>query len=91
MSTTSFSDNQSWSALATKVNNSAKKNYFTTPVANVRELVETQSTHLKFIVSGDSFADIFTKRLGKTKTQHRLVDTGNAGVSKLAIRLERRL
>ena len=38
----------------------------------MRETVKNQSIDLKFIASGDNCADIFTKGLGKTKTQQHL-------------------
>ena len=65
-------DSQSCLALATRDDNSAKTKHFATRMAYVREIVKNQSIDLKFIASGDNCADIFTKGLGKTKTQQHL-------------------
>ena len=70
--TTMYTDSQSCLALAVKEDNSAKTKHFATRMAYVRETIQMQSINLKFIGSGDNCADIFTKGLGKTKTQHHL-------------------
>ena len=72
IATTLFTDSQSCLALATRDDNSAKTKHFATRMAYVREIVKNQSIDLKFIASGDNCADIFTKGLGKTKTQQHL-------------------
>ena len=72
IATTLFTDSQSCLALATRDDNSAKTKHFATRMAYVRETVKNQSIDLKFIASGDNCADIFTKGLGKTKTQQHL-------------------
>ena len=72
IATTLFTDSQSCLALATRDDNSAKTKHFATPMASVRETVKKQSIDPKLIASGENCADIFTKGLGKTKTQqHR--------------------
>ena len=72
IATTLFTDSQSCLALATRDDNSSKTKHFATRMAYVRETVKNQSIDLKFIASGDNCADIFTKGLGKTKTQQHL-------------------
>ena len=72
IATTLLTDSQSCLALATRVDNSAKTKHFATRMAYVRETVMYHSINLKFTASGDSCADIFTKGLGKTKTQQNL-------------------
>ena len=72
VATTSFMESQSCLVLATRDDNSAKTKHFATQMAYVRETVKKQSIDLKFIASGDNCADIFTKGLGRTKTQHHL-------------------
>ena len=67
-----FTDSQSCLALATRDDNSAKTKHFATRMAYVRETVKNQSIDLKFVASGDNCSDIFTKGLGKTKTQQHL-------------------
>ena len=67
-----FTDSQSCLALATRDDNSAKTKHSATRMAYVRETVKNQPIDLKFIASGDNCADIFTKGLGKTKTQQHL-------------------
>ena len=67
-----FTGSQSRLPLATRDDNSAKTKHFGTRMAYLWETVKNQSIHLKFIASGDNCADIFTKRLGRTKTQQRL-------------------
>ena len=72
IATTLFTDSQSYLALATRDDNSAKTKHFATRMAYVRETVKNQSIDLNFIASGENCADIFTKGLGKTKTQQHL-------------------
>ena len=72
IATTLFTDSQSCLALATRDDSSAKTQHFATRMAYVRETVRNQSINLKFIASGEICADIFTKGLGKTKTQQHL-------------------
>ena len=72
IATTLFTDSQSCLALATRDDNSAKTKHFATQIAYLRETVKNQSIDLKFIASGDNCADIFTKGLGRTKTQQHL-------------------
>ena len=76
-------DVKSFLALTTRDDNSTKTKHFATRVACVRATVKNQSIDLKFIASGDNCADIFTKGLGKTKTQQhlgRLSATRKAGM-----------
>ena len=72
IATTLFTDSQSCLALAPRDGNSAKTKHFATRMAYVRATVKNQSIDLKFFASGDNCADIFTKGLGKTKTQQHL-------------------
>ena len=80
-----FTDSQSCLALATIDDNSAKTKHFATRMAHVRETkhfatrmahvretVKNQSINLEFKASGENCADIFTKGLGKTKSQQHL-------------------
>ena len=69
IATTLFTDSQSCLALATRDDNSAKTKDFATRMAYVQETVKNQWIDLKFIATGENSADIFTKGLGKTKTQ----------------------
>ena len=66
---TLFTHSQLYLALATFDHISTKTKHFATRMANVRKTVKNQSNDLKFNASGDNCADIFTKGLGKTKTQ----------------------
>ena len=72
IATTLFTDSQSCLSLATREDNSPKTKHFATRMAYVRETMKNQSIDLKFIASGDSCTDIFTKGLGKTKAQQHL-------------------
>ena len=70
--TTLFTDSQSCFALATRDDNSAKTKHIANRMAFVRETVKNESIDLKFIVTGETWADILTKGLGETKTQQHL-------------------
>ena len=72
IATTLFTDSQSCLAIATRDDTSAKTKHFATRMAYVRETVKNQSIYLNVIASGENCADIFTKGLGKTKTQQHL-------------------
>ena len=70
--TTLFTNSQSCFALATRDDNSAKTKHIATRTAFVRETVKNESIDLKFIATGENWADILTKGLGKTKTRQHL-------------------
>ena len=72
IATTLFTERRSCLSLATRDDNSTKTKHFATRMAYLRETVKNQSVDLKFIASCDNCADIFTKGLGKTRSQQHL-------------------
>ena len=66
------SDSQSCLALSSKEDNSAKTKHYATRMAFIREEVKKGIIKLKFVATGDNPADLFTKGLGRLKTNlHR--------------------
>ena len=73
-SATLMCDSQSSLALVKRDHGSPKAKHFATRLAFVRDILqnETRAIKLDFVATNDNQADLFTKGLGKTKTQQHL-------------------
>ncbi len=73
-SATLMCDSQSSLALVKRDDGSPKAKHFATRLAFVRDILqdERRGIQLNFVATADNQADLFTKGLGKTKTQQHL-------------------